>query len=294
VHFTAVVERFVQNKHTRGDGAPETNDPDAAPAVKLPNGRMVFAPYVPEAQYLYADIYEYHTYGQHGLRYDENACIIDAGANIGLFTLYALERAPGSKVIAIEPVPQLWTQLRRNVREFGERVVAVNLALGDRDYNGEFTYYPAIPGMSTLHPRMKEERDLVTAILHNLEETGHPEIHQLFAEEHRYIEQRLITETFHCRVRRLSRVCSELGVKTIDLLKIDVQKAELEVLGGIDGPDWPQVRQLVIEVHDIDDRLKKITDLLRAREYIIRVGEQAPIHKNTVVRFVYAMQRPGA
>jgi len=291
VRFTAVVERFVQSKQARGEGTPETPEPDAVPTVKLPNGSTVFAPYPPEAHYLYADIYEYRTYDQHGLRYDEQACIIDAGANIGLFTRYALERAPGSKVIAIEPVPQLWTQLRRNVEEYGERVIAVNLALGARDYNGDFTYYPAIPGMSTLHPNIEEERDLLTTILHNLEETKHPEISQLFAEEHRYIEQRLITETFPCRVRRLSRVCSELGVKVIDLLKIDVQKAELEVLEGIETSDWPKVRQLVIEVHDIGDRLTKITDLLRAREYNIQIGEQAPIHRNTVVHFIYATRR---
>jgi amino acid adenylation domain-containing protein/FkbM family methyltransferase len=290
VHFTAVVERLVENKDAKGEGAPAVIEPDV-PAVKLPDGSTVFAPYPPEAQYLYSDIYEYRTYDRQGLRYDENACIIDAGANIGLFTRYALERARGSKVIAIEPVPQLWTQLRRNVAEYGERVVAVNVALGNRNYDGDLTYYPAIPGMSTLHPNAEEEGALLTAILHNLEEIGQPQIRELFAEQHHYIEQRLITEKFPCRVRRLSHVCAELGVTTIDLLKIDVQKSELEVLEGIDDADWPRVRQLVIEVHDIGGRLKTITDFLRARAYGVRVGEQPAIHKNSIIHFVYASLR---
>ncbi|MFC5743634.1 non-ribosomal peptide synthetase [Dyella tabacisoli] len=288
--FTAVVERFAGEHGDSADSAANGTEADATSGVRLPNGMLVFAPYPPEAHYLYSDIYEYKTYDQYGIRYSANASIVDVGANIGLFSLYALEHAPGSRVIAIEPVPQLWTQLRRNVAAYGERVVSVNLALGERDYTGELTYYPATPGMSSLHPDMTEERALLGTILRNLAENGRPEIQPLFAQEHQYLQERLASESFPCRVRRLSRVCAELGVEVIDLLKIDVQKAELEVLHGIDDTDWPRIRQLVIEVHDIDGQLQKITDLLRARDYVVRVGEQAPIHRGSVVRFVYAIQ----
>lgn len=36
----------------------------------------------------------------------------------------------------------------------------------------------------------------------------------------------------------------------MSLLKIDVERAELEVLQGLDGADWSRVQQVAMEVHD--------------------------------------------
>ena len=49
----------------------------------------------------------------------------------------------------------------------------------------------------------------------------------------------------------------------VDLLKVDVERAELDVLKGIDADDLLRVSQIVMEVHDIDDRLNLITQLLQ-------------------------------
>src|SRR4051794_8526066 len=43
-----------------------------------------------------------------------DALIVDAGANIGAFTLYALQRAPEAVVIAIEPAPDNCSRVRAN------------------------------------------------------------------------------------------------------------------------------------------------------------------------------------
>lgn len=48
----------------------------------------------------------------------------------------------------------------------------------------------------------------------------------------------------------------------MDLLKIDVERAELAVLHGISDSDWPRIRQIVLEVHDIDGRLAEVKRLL--------------------------------
>ena len=58
--------------------------------------------------------------------------IIDAGANIGAFTLYALSRAPHANVIAIEPFPETFFRLRSVVEKspHANRVRLVNAALG--------------------------------------------------------------------------------------------------------------------------------------------------------------------
>ena len=63
------------------------------------------------------------------------------------------------------------------------------------------------------------------------------------------IEQRLIPTGLHVFGR-----ASSAGEK-IDLLKIDVEKGELEVLNGIEDADWPRIHQIVMEVHDLDGRV---------------------------------------
>lgn len=58
--------------------------------------------------------------------------------------------------------------------------------------------------------------------------------------------------------------CSQ-GLHCVDLLKVDVERAELEVLQGIEEADWPKVRQLVVEVHDVEGRLAAVQALLQGR-----------------------------
>ena len=58
--------------------------------------------------------------------------IVDAGANIGAFTLYAASRSPAAKIIAIEPFPDTFSRLQSAVERsaFGHRIQLINAALG--------------------------------------------------------------------------------------------------------------------------------------------------------------------
>lgn len=60
--------------------------------------------------------------------------IVDAGANIGAFTLYAVARAPTAKIIAIEPFPETFSRLESAIARspFRDRVELVNAALSSR------------------------------------------------------------------------------------------------------------------------------------------------------------------
>ncbi|KAG6001878.1 hypothetical protein E4U21_003755 [Claviceps maximensis] len=44
------------------------------------------------------------------------------------------------------------------------------------------------------------------------------------------------------------------GLARVDLLKIDVEGAEMAVLQGLDDEHWPLVRNIVLEVCDADSR----------------------------------------
>lgn len=51
--------------------------------------------------------------------------VIDGGANVGMASLYFLNRYPGSKVVAVEPDPANFEICRKNLAPYGDRVVLV-------------------------------------------------------------------------------------------------------------------------------------------------------------------------
>ena len=59
-----------------------------------------------------------------------------------------------------------------------------------------------------------------------------------------------------------SAVVRDHALHRIDLLKIDVEGVELDILRSIEAEDWPKVRQVAVEVHDIDGRLEQARELL--------------------------------
>jgi phthiocerol/phenolphthiocerol synthesis type-I polyketide synthase E len=105
------------------------------------------------------------------------------------------------------------------------------------------------------------------------------------------LEQRFRSETLDCELRTLSDVMSEWRVGRIDLLKIDVQKSELDVLEGIAGDDWVKIQQIVIEIHDIDGRLALVRELLDRHGYTSIVEQDDP-YGNSIMYNVYATRRP--
>ncbi|CAN0210311.1 unnamed protein product [Discosporangium mesarthrocarpum] len=70
---------------------------------------------------------------------------------------------------------------------------------------------------------------------------------------------------FMCRVVPLPTILDQLGISQVNLLKVDVEGDELAVLQGVPASLWPHVHQVVVEVHDIDGRLDKVTKVLKER-----------------------------
>jgi hypothetical protein len=69
-----------------------------------------------------------------------------------------------------------------------------------------------------------------------------------------------------------------------------VQKSELDVLRGIDEIDWPKIEQIVMEVHDIEDRLSHIVSLLRGHGYHV-LAEQDELYQGSVLYNLYATRQ---
>jgi len=121
------------------------------------------------------------------------------------------------------------------------------------------------------------------------QQAGSPDGERFTAAIDEVVDARLNAKTVPARLRTLSGVIAEQGIDRIDLLKINVEKSELDVLRGIGPADWPKIRQLVIEV-DEHKNLEPITSLLEGNGFEI-VVEQDPLLTATDLCYVYAIRR---
>ncbi|CAN0552575.1 unnamed protein product, partial [Ectocarpus sp. 8 AP-2014] len=58
------------------------------------------------------EVFVRRSYFQHGIRVEEGAVVVDAGANIGLFSLQCLREAKGVQVLACPRFPISTTHRR--------------------------------------------------------------------------------------------------------------------------------------------------------------------------------------
>ncbi len=267
--------------------AGETRDEAGGAGHALPGGLRVAALNPGETDFMAREHFVERTYFRHGIGLPEDAVVLDVGANAGIFALSVAASLPHARIHALEPMPAVRAVLERNAALAGGRIGVEGLALGERDGEAAFTWYPHVSILSGPAADPAEEAAVVRAFL---EQSGETEgIDAALLDE--LVAGRLAREEVTVPVRRLSTWLAERGLARIDLLKIDVEKAEWAVLQGIESGDWPRIRQVVVEVHDIEGRLAAVRALLEAQGFAVAV-EQDRWLAGTAIHCLYA-RRPG-
>ncbi len=252
---------------------------------QLPNGLEIAHANRNETQLLYQEIFLDQAYFKNGISLVEGDCVFDVGANIGLFTLFVQQRFRDVPVYAFEPVPPLFNKLRSNVALYGLNSRLFNCAVSNTSGTSTVTYYPRQTTMSGLYTDAPEDEQLTRDFLDNQEQLAQ------YADD--FLSGRFSSRTFPCVLKTISEVISEHRLEQIGLLKVDVEKSELDVLRGINEEDWRKIRQIVIEVHNIEGRLEQITSLLKEKGYEV-ITEQEPLLRNTSLYTLYATREANA
>src|SRR5262249_21391530 len=161
-----------------------------------------------------------------GIEIGEGGCVFDVGANIGLFSMYVQERSGGARVYAFEPGRATCAALRANMEMYGLETKVYGIGISNKAGKRKFTYYPKMTASSGLYADEEEDRGVTRAFIKQqgveLEE---------YTEE--LLEGRFESESYECELRTVSEVMRENGEEELELLKIDVEKSELDVLKGI-------------------------------------------------------------
>ena len=258
----------------------------------LPDGSAVAHLNKNETDYIYNEIFVLQAYVRHGITIRDGDCIVDAGANIGLFTVFASRLARDLRIVSFEPNPAAFECLQANAAAWGRGSAVRCLPLGLSSENGsaDLTFFEGLSLLSGFYADAATEREVVKHYVFNQEPETRPS-EEFAAAVGDLIDSRLRAQTVTAQLRTLSSVIAEQGLERIDLLKINVEKSELNVLRGLGRDDWPKIRQLVIEV-DLQGNLAPITALLEGHGFEVLV-EQDPLLRKTELCYVYAI-RPSA
>jgi FkbM family methyltransferase len=142
--------------------------------------------------------------------------ILDIGANMGSFMVYAALKCPNAKIYCFEPEEQNFGFLSRNiaVNSLGTRVQAFRCAVaatnGDRELGiGDSPLNSLVAGVAD------KGRQLV-----------------------------------NCTT--LKDIFKEQGLESVDLLKMNCEGAEYEIFEGCAGEDFQRIPRIRLEYHNLD------------------------------------------
>lgn len=145
--------------------------------------------------------------------------VLDIGAHVGYYSrLTARLVGPMGRVIAFEPHPRTYEILSRNVARF-PNVITVRAALAEQEGTAELYDYLVMSASGSLHydetlRHLQQSQQSATDIA--------PRINQDFTMQ-RYTIQTVT----------LDNALMTLGVKRIDMIKMDIEGAEISALRGM-------------------------------------------------------------
>jgi FkbM family methyltransferase len=162
-------------------------------------------------------VYVDHDYDVPGVDWPAARTIVDIGAHVGSFTVWAARRSPRARLVAVEPNPETFQLLTQNIRDNGlqDRVITVNSAIA------------AAPGIGSLE---LVEHSLGTRLARGTG-TGH-----------------------RVNVQTLAELLADAGLVDVDLLKMDCEGREYEVFEAIGSELLRSVRVLACEYHPEPNR----------------------------------------
>ena len=148
--------------------------------------------------------------------------VVDLGANIGLFAIYNNSYHKNAKLICIEPEAQNYKLLKKNIKMNNIKAITLQKAITDKQSNKLIKIYKSKSS------------------------TGYS-INSNYSDEEEFFEAIGIT---------LEKVCVENNIRSIDILKCDIEGAEKNIFINILGEFKNKIKYIILEYHS--EEIRKI------------------------------------
>lgn len=195
-------------------------------------------------------------YETNGVAIEDGWTIVDVGAGIGDYAVWAAQQTPNGRVVAIEASPDSFRSLAGNVaRNDVANVQTARVAVAARSGS-----------RSLAAGRWPSQQSMLPADVQGRAEWGHtvPAV-------------------------SLADVFTEFGIDACDLLKIDCEGCEFEVLLGAGTDTLERVQHIALEYHDAVGRsLRQLIEHLQANGFVVAVAAN-PVHAE--IGFLHARRR---
>jgi FkbM family methyltransferase len=159
--------------------------------------------------------------------------ILDIGANIGMFTLYAARKAPKARIVAVEPFPDTCERLRELVEGNGLRDRVTILSCAITATSGEGTMDSA-EGIPSQYRRIFSPE---TAALN----VGHRGVTGTEQDD----------SGVPVQIQTLAQVLDRANIKVADLVKMNIHGGEYEVLMSTDPGVLRRCRRIAVQYHEL-------------------------------------------
>jgi FkbM family methyltransferase len=171
---------------------------------------------------------------------------LDLGANVGYTSAYFLSCFPTASVLAVEPDPANFEILRKNLAQYGERAKVLRGAVWSHNSR-----------LKLSRGTFGDGREWATQVVASQDNEDSKDV-----------------EGFD--IPTLLRLA---GAESVDLLKIDIERSELELFNCASRSWLPRVKNICIELHGDDCRNAFMT-ALEGFNYELRTSGELTICRN--------------
>ncbi|MBI2053764.1 MAG: FkbM family methyltransferase [Candidatus Staskawiczbacteria bacterium] len=191
---------------------------------------------------------------------NDNSVIIDIGANIGVFSLYAAQ-SKNTIIYAFEPLPRNYSLLLENIafNKLEKNIIPFNLAVGEKEEKRTL-YLGESPFPSFLK---------ISDSPFNAHFGSEP------------YEQNQQSIEINCVA--LKDVFDKNNIQTCDILKMDCEGAEFEILYSLPEEYYKKIKEIRMEYHnhlsEPRNNINYLLEFLQRKGYEIKKLKKSSIHQ---------------
>lgn len=173
-----------------------------------------------------------------GFTIKEDDVVVEIGAHIGIFSIFAAQLARNGKVYSFEPMPANYEMLQRNIiLNKANNIIPVNKAVSDKKGKKEF----------------------------------HLSSSEIYTGEHSFfLRGDKLMKTIEVETLSLENIVKDHNISEIDFLKMDCEGAEYEILFNVPDDILRRIKQISMECHDIDNTRNKFSlrEFLKGKTFL--------------------------